>query len=89
MKSLRIIVNGKVQGVFFRASAKEIADQLNVRGFAQNQSDGSVLIEAEGDEESIKRFVEWCRQGPPRAQVTNLDVQQGEVKSFEKFGIRR
>jgi acylphosphatase len=89
MKALRITVNGRVQGVFFRASAKEVADQLNVKGFAQNQPDGSVYIEAAGVDENLSRFVEWCRQGPPRAQVTYVDVREGEVKNFERFEIRR
>jgi acylphosphatase len=89
MKALRIIVNGKVQGVFFRASAREVADQLGVKGFAQNQPDGKVYIEAEGPEENLKQFVDWCQQGPPRAQVTHVDVQGSVVKNFEKFEIRR
>ncbi len=89
MKGLRITINGRVQGVFFRASAKEVADQLNVKGFAKNQLDGSVCIEAEGEEEDIKQFVVWCQQGPPRAQVTYVDVREGEVKNFERFEIRR
>jgi acylphosphatase len=89
MKALRILVSGKVQGVFFRASAKEAADQLGVKGFAQNQPDGSVVIEAEGTEENLKQFVDWCRQGPPRAQVAHLDIQEGEVKNFEQFEIKR
>lgn len=89
MKALKIIVNGKVQGVFFRASAKEAADQLSIKGFAQNQPDGGVLIEVEGDEGNLSQFVEWCRQGPPRAQVTNVDVQEGKVKNFERFEIKR
>lgn len=51
--------------------------------------DGSVYMEAEGEEDNLKRFIEWCKQGPPRAQVTRVDVQKGEVKNFEKFEIRR
>lgn len=89
MKALKISVNGKVQGVFFRASAKEAADHLNIKGFAQNQPDGSVYIEAEGDEEKVKQFVDWCRKGPPRADVSNMDVQEGELRNFERFEIRR
>lgn len=89
MKHLNIVVTGKVQGVFFRASAKEAADQLNVKGFAQNQFDGSVYIEAEGDEETLKQFVDWCKQGPPRAEVAHVDVQDGAVKNFERFEIKR
>lgn len=89
MKHITIIVSGKVQGVFFRASAKEAANKLNINGFAQNQTDGSVYIEAEGDEEKLNQFVEWCKQGPPRAEVINVEVHEGELKSFTAFEIRR
>ena len=89
MNRLVIIVSGKVQGVFFRASAKEAADRLGVKGFAQNQPDGSVYIEAEQVEEKLKQFVEWCKQGPPRAQVANVAVTEGEVRNFESFEIKR
>lgn len=84
-----IIVSGKVQGVFFRASAKEIAGQLNIKGFVQNLPDGSVYIEAEGEEQSLKQFEAWCKQGPPRAHVTKIDIHEGDVKNFERFEIRR
>lgn len=89
MKHLNIVVTGNVQGVFFRASAKEAADQLNVKGFAQNQPDGSVYIEAEGDEETLKQFVDWCKQGPPRAQVTMVNIKESDVKHFRQFDIKR
>lgn len=89
MNHYKIIVSGKVQGVFFRALAKEIADQLDVKGFVQNLPDGNVHIEAEGTEENLKQFIDWCKQGPPRAQVAHLDIQEGELKNFERFEIKR
>lgn len=89
MKHFDIIVSGKVQGVFFRASAKEAAERLGVKGFAQNQSNGSVYIEAEGVEERLTKFVDWCKQGPPRAQVTDVELTEGAVKNFERFEIKR
>lgn len=89
MKRVAIVVTGNVQGVFYRASAKETAGQLNVKGFAQNQADGSVYIEAEGDEEKLKQFIAWCKQGSPRAAVTAVTVQDREVKNFTEFEIRR
>ena len=89
MKHLVIQVSGKVQGVFFRASAKETANKLNIKGFAQNQPDGSVCIEAEGDEENVKQFADWCRMGPPRAQVTGIAIMEGELKNYLRFEIQR
>ena len=89
MKSVSITVTGKVQGVFFRASAKDIAEKLDVRGFAQNMPNGSVYIEAEGDEENLKQFIGWCQQGPPRASVSNVNVVEAEPKSFQRLDIKR
>jgi acylphosphatase len=89
MKHIAIVITGNVQGVFFRASARNMADQLNIKGFAQNQPDGSVLIEVEGDDGPLEQFVEWCRHGPPRAQVASVEVQQKEVMNFTTFEIRR
>ncbi|MBL7839269.1 MAG: acylphosphatase [Cyclobacteriaceae bacterium] len=89
MKSVSITVTGKVQGVFFRASAKDTADRLSVKGSAQNMPDGSVYIEAEGDEENLKQFIGWCQQGPPRASVSNVNVVEAEPKSFQRFDIKR
>lgn len=89
MKAVKITVTGKVQGVFYRASARDTADQLQLYGFAQNQPDGSVYIEAEGAEESINRFIDWCQHGPPRASVSTVVVEQTEVRNFQRFEIRR
>lgn len=89
MKAVKITVTGRVQGVFYRASAKDAAVQLMLKGFAQNQPDGSVYMEAEGEEQDLNRFIDWCRQGPPRAQVLNVVVEETDVKNFQRFEIRR
>jgi acylphosphatase len=88
-RHLNIRISGKVQGVFFRASSKEIADSLGLFGFVQNEKDQSVYIEAEGDQEKLDQFVKWCRQGPPRAVVSNVNVADGTVVGFSSFDIRR
>lgn len=56
-----LFIEGKVQGVFFRASAKEQADKLGLNGWVRNLSDGSVEIQVEGEKETLKRFLEWCK----------------------------
>lgn len=84
-----IHVIGKVQGVFFRASAKEKADELGIKGFVKNERDGSVYIEAEGEEALLKEFVRWCKHGPPRAVVFEVKIQEGELKNFSRFEIQR
>lgn len=86
-RTIRIF--GRVQGVFFRASAREEARRLGLAGFARNEPDGSVLIEAEGDEPALERFVAWCRQGPPGARVERLDVEHGDPRGHLAFTVRR
>ena len=64
-----IRVTGKVQGVFYRASARAEAERLGLKGFVRNESDGSVYAEAEGEAEALELFLAWCRRGPPHARV--------------------
>ena len=87
MKHLNINVHGKVQGVFFRATTKAVADQLGVKGFVKNQADGSVYIEAEGDDFSIESFVEWCNDGPDNAIVEKVETTEAEVKNYRNFEV--
>lgn len=87
MKHLNIVVSGKVQGVSFRVSTKAVADQLSVKGFVKNTSDGSVYIEAEGDDFSLESFLEWCHEGPLQASVQKVEVVEGEVKNYRNFEI--
>ena len=83
-----ILVIGKVQGVFYRASARQKAEELNIKGVAQNLSNGNVLIEAEGDEEQLKKLVAWCNQGPPRANVKEVKVEIAEVTGYLSFSVK-
>jgi len=85
----QITVKGKVQGVFYRASAKQKAEELNIKGSAQNQPDGSVLIEAEGDEAQLKKLVEWCSQGPPRSFVIEVNVTEEKIVGYNSFIVKR
>lgn len=88
-KHFSIRISGLVQGVFFRASTKEKADSLGITGLVRNEPDGSVYVEAEGDQVSLLKFIEWCHQGPPRARVDRCEVEEGVIKSFRKFTIER
>jgi acylphosphatase len=89
MKHVSIRVYGRVQGVFFRASTKEKADELGVSGTVRNEYDGSVAVEAEGDDEAIAKFVEWCKRGPILASVERCQVENGEVLNLRGFSILR
>lgn len=88
-KNMNISVKGKVQGVFFRASAKAVADQLGVTGYVCNKDDGSVLIEAEGDSFGLEQFIEWCHQGPDHARVDSVETEEGALKGFLNFIVKK
>jgi acylphosphatase len=87
IKHLDIIVKGKVQGVFYRASTKAVADQLGVRGFVKNGDNGEVLIAAEADNNILEMFLEWCREGPQDASVISVETHEGELKNYRNFEV--
>ncbi len=82
-----IRVHGRVQGVSFRMAARDQARQLGVRGFARNEADGSVAIEAEGEPAALEAFVAWCQQGPPAARVERVEVTSGAPSGHETFRV--
>lgn len=89
MRHIDVRITGKVQGVWYRKSAAEEALRSGVTGFAMNLPDGSVRIEAEGPQESLDRFLAWCRTGPPRAVVESVAVTDGPVIGYRHFETRR
>jgi acylphosphatase len=82
-----VYVAGQVQGVFFRDSTREKAEQLGLTGWVKNLSDGRVEALFEGPSERIREMIRWCEQGPPHAEVENVDTQfevsEGDLTSFE------
>lgn len=86
MEYKQIEVYGKVQGVFFRKSTQEKAQELNIKGDVKNRDDGSVLIHAAGSEAALQDFAEWCAQGPPDAEVKDLKITP--VRAFEASGFQ-
>jgi acylphosphatase len=87
MKNLNITIKGKVQGVFFRAATKAVADQLGVRGYVKNEENGDVSIAAEGDKHALELFLDWCREGPEKAEVTSVESHEGELKNYRNFEV--
>jgi acylphosphatase len=87
MTHLDIVVSGKVQKVFYRAMIKAVADQLGIKGTALNKPDGTVFIEAEGDEFSLELFLEFCEKGSDRSVVENVCTSEGELKNYRNFEI--
>ncbi|NEU10221.1 acylphosphatase [Flavihumibacter sp. R14] len=89
MKHLDIRVSGKVQGVFYRATTKAVADQLGVKGVVLNDEDGSVFIEAEGDDFALEMLLEFCHKGSDRAEVEKVEVSESELKNYRNFEVIR
>ena len=87
-KRVQLIIHGKVQGVFFRASTKDKANELRLSGFVRNREDGTVEVVAEGDEDHLQRLVDWFRKGPELSQVNDVHLDwQPYIAQFEKFTI--
>ena len=89
MPTLHLLIKGKVQGVFFRATAKEIADELGLSGWVKNTKEGYVEAVASGTQQQLDRFVAWCKQGPEKADVKNVAVTEIEEITFSSFKIIR
>ena len=85
MQHLVIKVYGKVQGVFFRKIAENMADSLGICGYVKNCDDGSVLIEAEGGDDELDMFIVWCKKGPRGAQVEKIEIENAEQKHYKDF----
>ena len=88
MTRYKIIVKGKVQGVFYRSSTQAKAKELNLNGWVKNEEDGSVVIEAEGEEQKLEKLIEWCKQGPGAAVVNDVEYQEIEPKGINGFEVR-
>jgi acylphosphatase len=84
-----IVIRGKVQGVYFRASAREAADRFGVRGTVRNNQEGDVVAEAEGEEDAVREFITWCHHGPDAARVVSVEVTEGQLQDYEDFRIIR
>ncbi len=88
MTRYKITVKGKVQGVFYRSSTQAKAKELNLSGWVRNEEDGTVTIEAEGEEQKLEKLLEWCRQGPGAAVVNDVEYNEIEPKGVNGFEVR-
>lgn len=83
------VVHGRVQGVFFRSSAKREADKLKLKGYVKNLSDRNVEIVAEGEKEDLRYFLDWCNKGPLLSYVEKVEINwQPPTKEFGSFEVR-
>ena len=85
----RITVIGKVQGVYFRASAQEEAIALGLVGEVRNLADGNVELIACGPASQVQQLIDWCHEGPPQAKVVQVLVEDMDVRGFDGFRITK
>ena len=89
MPTIHLLIKGKVQGVFYRATAKQIANELGVTGWIKNTREGNVEATVSGNEQQLVNFEKWCKQGPVKAAVDEVIVTQKEETAFSGFTIVR
>ena len=89
MAAKHLLIKGIVQGVFYRATAKEVAEKLGVSGWVKNTNEGHVEAMVTGADEALAKFIEWCRKGPPGAMVTALEIKEAGEETFDRFRIVR
>lgn len=88
-KTKRLIINGTVQGVFFRQYIKENADKNNVRGYVRNLEDGHVEVLLEGNLEDVDKMIAICKRGPQHAQIRDVEIKDERFQDFKEFKILR
>mgnify|MGYP001587877961 CR=1 FL=1 len=88
MRQLKITIRGEVQGVFFRSFVQETATRLRLKGYVKNTDKGYVEIAVQGKDESLKQFIEKCKQGPEAARVEKFEVKEDRVTAFDSFEIK-
>jgi acylphosphatase len=89
MQRIHAVVKGKVQGVYFRAHTKKLADELNIKGWVKNLENGGVEVVAEGEEDQIKQMVQFLHKGSPESRVDSVEIKNEKpVGVFKDFSIR-
>ena len=83
----RVVVHGRVQGVWFRESARRRADELGVSGWVRNNADGTVEAEVEGADDDVAVLVSWLGLGPPQAHVDAVDVEEQAPRGDTRFRV--
>jgi len=86
--AVHLRVQGRVQGVFYRAKTQKKAEALVLTGWVKNCDDGSVEIHAEGNKANLEELIEWCHRGPALAKVSNVDLSWLEPEGLHAFEIR-
>lgn len=87
MITVHLEIKGKVQGVFFRATARRIAEKNNLKGWIKNKTNGNVEAVVTGKKEDVDIFIEWCREGPEKAIVDEVKITHLEETVFKEFNV--
>lgn len=88
MKKAAILkITGRVQNVGFRHNTRKKAEEHNINGFAKNETDGSVYVEAAGEEENLDQFILWCHKGPTWARVDDVKIQEMPYREYDGFSV--
>ena len=88
-RRVRALIDGRVQGVFFRASLREEASRRGLAGSARNLPDGRVEVELQGESDAVDELLAWCWEGPPQAHVTDVEVTERDVDpAMSGFSVR-
>jgi len=88
MQQVHLIISGTVQGVFYRASCQDVAVKYGLNGYVKNLLNGQVEVIAQGEKEQLEKLVEWCKKGPPHAQVDNVEITWEDVdKTHNAFTV--
>lgn len=86
-KSVRLYIDGTVQGVFFRMFVKENAERYNVKGFVRNLESGKVEVFLEGDVNNVNKVIELCEKGPKHSQIRNVQIKPERFQNFKQFKV--
>lgn len=89
IKSVKLKVYGKVQGVFYRKTAQQKAKELNLQGWVKNSPDNTVEMFIQGPESEVIKMIAWCRQGPKNAVVSKIDAEDSTTQNYSDFKIIR
>jgi acylphosphatase len=89
METVRLLISGKVQGVFFRETSRKMAEKLNIRGWIKNNPDGKVEAVVTGTGETVEEFIKWCKAGPEKAKVDKVEIEKLNEVIFTRFEVIR
>ena len=86
-KSVRLYIEGTVQGIFFRAFVKENAERYNVKGFVRNLDDGRIEVFLEGDTNDVDKMIELCKKGPKHSEIRKVEIKDEKFQGLKTFKI--